>query len=113
MKKLKIVSISSEVDPYSKTGGLGDVARALPKSLHRLGHEVIIITPFYAKAIDRKKHKLERIYSDVKVYVDKDNEFKIAYYRAELLPGLKVYFVRNDNELHELDTMSISLAAPE
>jgi starch synthase len=46
MKVLKIVSIASEVHPYPKTGGLGDVARSLPKSLHR-GYEVIIITPFY------------------------------------------------------------------
>jgi len=64
-KKLKIVSIASEVDPYSKTGGLGDVARSLPKSLTRLGNKVIIITPFYKKFIDRKAHKLEKIYRDI------------------------------------------------
>lgn len=96
MKKYKIVSVSSEVDPYSKTGGLADVARSLPKSLYRLGHEVIIITPFYKKVIDRKKHKLEKIYSDVKLRIDKENEIQVSFYRAELLPGLKVYFVRND-----------------
>ena len=96
MKKLKIVAMASEVHPYSKTGGLADVSRSLAKSLHRAGNDVIIITPFYAKAIDRKKHKLERIYSDVKLDIDKKNEAKVSYYRAELLPGLKVYFVRND-----------------
>lgn len=95
-KKLKIVSIASEVDPYSKTGGLADVARSLPKSLFRLGHEVIIITPFYKKSIDREKHQLEKIYSDVNLQIDKNNEVKVAYYRSELIPGLKVYFVRND-----------------
>ncbi|MBT6691705.1 glycogen synthase [Candidatus Parcubacteria bacterium] len=96
MKKLKIVSITSEVHPYSKTGGLADVSRSLAKALHRAGNDVIIITPFYAKVIDRKKHKLEKIYSDVKLYIDKKNEVKVSYYRAELLPGLKVYFIRND-----------------
>ena len=60
-KKLKIVSISSELDPFSKTGGLADVARSLPKSLRRLGHEVIVISPFYTKTLDRKKHKLESL----------------------------------------------------
>ena len=54
-KKLKIVSISSELDPFSKTGGLADVARSLPKSLRRLGHDVIVISPFYTKILDRKK----------------------------------------------------------
>lgn len=96
MKKLKIVSITSEVKPYSKTGGLGDVASSLPKALYRLGHEVIIITPFYAKVIDRQKYKLERIYSDVKLWIDSQNEPKVSYYRTELKPGLKVYFIRND-----------------
>lgn len=96
MKALKIVSISSEVHPFSKTGGLGDVARSLPKALHRLGHEVIIITPFYAKLIDIKKHKLQLIYSDVKLYIDKENEVTVSYWRGELLPGLKVYFVSNE-----------------
>lgn len=96
MKALKIVSIASEVHPYSKTGGLGDVARSLPKSLHRLGHEVIIITPFYGGLIDIKKHQLELIYSDVKLYIDKDNEATVSYYRGELMPNLLVYFVSNE-----------------
>jgi len=47
--KLKIVSITSELAPFSKTGGLGDVARSLPKALKRLGHDVIAITPLYGK----------------------------------------------------------------
>ena len=54
MKKLKIVHISSEVAPFSKTGGLADVARSLPKAQKRLGHEVIVITPFYGQIIDKK-----------------------------------------------------------
>ncbi len=93
---MKIVSISSEVDPYSKTGGLADVARSLPKSLHRLGNEVILITPFYKKTIDREKYKLKKIYDNVKLYIDKENELSVSYYRAELLPKLKVYFISND-----------------
>jgi len=105
MKALKIVSIASEVDPYSKTGGLADVARSLPKSLHRLGHNVIIVTPFYAKVIDRKKHKLEKIYSDVKIKIDETKEIKVAYYRAELMPGLKVYFIRNDKYFSRRKTL--------
>ncbi len=39
--------ISSEVYPFSKTGGLADVAAALPKALGRLGHDVTVITPRY------------------------------------------------------------------
>ena len=39
--------IASEAQPFSKTGGLADVATALPKALGRLGHDVTLITPRY------------------------------------------------------------------
>lgn len=39
--------IASEVQPYSKTGGLADVAAALPRALGRLGHDVTLVTPRY------------------------------------------------------------------
>jgi len=45
---MRILFISSEVAPFSKTGGLGDVAGALPAALARRGHEVKVVTPLYA-----------------------------------------------------------------
>ena len=39
--------IASEAQPFSKTGGLADVATALPKALGRLGHDVTLVTPRY------------------------------------------------------------------
>lgn len=47
---LRILMIASEAHPFSKTGGLADVAGALPKALGRLGHEVTVITPRYRGA---------------------------------------------------------------
>ena len=58
MKKLKITHIASEVAPFSKTGGLGDVSRSLPKALKRLGNDVILIKPLYGKVIDKNYHNL-------------------------------------------------------
>ncbi|MBN1204281.1 MAG: glycogen synthase GlgA [Myxococcaceae bacterium] len=46
---MKILFIASEVAPFSKTGGLGDVAGALPAALAALGHEVKVVTPRYAQ----------------------------------------------------------------
>lgn len=46
-KILRIAVLSAEAVPYSKTGGLGDVAGALPKALRRVGQDVFLITPFY------------------------------------------------------------------
>ncbi|WNG39712.1 glycogen synthase GlgA [Archangium violaceum] len=45
---MKILYVASEVTPFSKTGGLGDVAGSLPAALAELGHEVKIVTPRYS-----------------------------------------------------------------
>jgi len=44
---MRVVVASSEAVPYSKTGGLADVASALPKALAQAGHEVSIVVPYY------------------------------------------------------------------
>lgn len=46
---MKIVLASSEVVPFSKTGGLADVAAALPKALAQAGHEVSVFVPNYPR----------------------------------------------------------------
>ena len=44
---MRILLASSEVHPYSKTGGLADMVGALGKALAHAGHEVRIVTPLY------------------------------------------------------------------
>jgi starch synthase len=44
---LNILLAASEVVPFAKTGGLADVAGALPKALARLGHNVRVAMPRY------------------------------------------------------------------
>lgn len=44
---VKILFISSEGLPYSKTGGLADVVDALPRALQAMGHEVVVLLPRY------------------------------------------------------------------
>lgn len=44
---MRVAVLSAEAVPYSKTGGLGDVAGALPKALKRVGVDSLLITPFY------------------------------------------------------------------
>ena len=50
---MRILLASSEVYPYSKTGGLGDAVGALGKALARAGHEVAIVTPLHRGVRDR------------------------------------------------------------
>jgi len=45
--RLRVLLIASEVAPFAKTGGLADVAGALPSALAALGHDVRILLPKY------------------------------------------------------------------
>jgi len=44
---MKVVFCSSEVFPFAKTGGLGDVCGSLPIALEKIGMEVAIVLPAY------------------------------------------------------------------
>lgn len=44
---LRILMVSSEAHPFAKTGGLAEVAAALPAALSRLGHQVTLVLPRY------------------------------------------------------------------
>jgi starch synthase len=44
---MRVAVLSAEAVPYSKTGGLGDVAGALPKALKQVGVDALLVTPCY------------------------------------------------------------------
>ena len=45
---LKVLFVASECAPFAKTGGLADVAGALPKALRPLDIDVRVVMPLYA-----------------------------------------------------------------
>lgn len=55
---MDILFVASEVDPFAKTGGLADVAAALPKALSKMGHDVRIVMPLY-RQVDRRRFGLK------------------------------------------------------
>ncbi len=55
MDPLNICFVASEVVPFAKTGGLADVASALPAALGRRGHDVRVFMPLYS-TIDFSQH---------------------------------------------------------
>ena len=58
-ERLSIIFAASEVESFSKSGGLADVARALPLHLKSMGHDVRIVTPLYR--LIPENHKTETI----------------------------------------------------
>lgn len=59
-RPLNVLFVSSEVEPFAKTGGLADVSGALPPALKGLGHDIRVITPHYG-SIPSKTHGLHTI----------------------------------------------------
>ena len=72
---MKVAFCSSEVFPFAKTGGLADVAGALPKALAKQGAQVKVFMPLY------KSVKPEKINDGY------------GYTKQE---GVESYFIRHD-----------------
>lgn len=89
--RLKILFTASEVVPFAKTGGLADVAGALPKALEKLGHEVVVVMPRYYN-ID--KSQLEKLPAPLGVPMGSLGEFWAAVYKTQLPnSSVSIYFI--------------------
>ncbi len=51
--RYKVLFISSELHPFAKTGGLGDVSASLPKALKAMYQDIRILIPAYPTAIQK------------------------------------------------------------
>lgn len=62
-KPIQVLFLSSEVEPFAKTGGLADVSGALPHTIYNLGLEVRIMLPRYGsiKNSPSKLHDMIRL----------------------------------------------------
>lgn len=99
-KPLNILYVSSEVEPFAKTGGLADVSSALPKAIKDLGHEVRIMMPRYRFIVERKFHLHDIIrLRDIPVPVGTSTE--LGNVKSSFISNLKekvqVYFLDNTN----------------
>ena len=68
IEELKVLFVASEVNPYIKSGGLGDVAGSLPPALKKLGMDIRIVFPKYFTVNKSKTGELKYLHSfDVKL----------------------------------------------
>ena len=91
---MKILLASSEVYPFSKTGGLADMVGALGRALVHAGHEALIVTPLY-RGIRERFPELRRV----------DWQFDLPLGQQQVQASLwelardgeaRVYFVEHD-----------------
>ena len=93
-RNLSIVMLSSEMAPFAKTGGLGDVLGALPRELVRMGHQVATILPLYRIVREKFQSKLEFRKAGELPMGDGMVPFEI--WQINEVPGVMTYFIRQD-----------------
>lgn len=91
-KLLAIAHIASEVQPFSKSGGLANVLGSLPKAHKDLGHDVIIITPYYEGLMDKSSFEFETISENEHIELSKDIWEEVTYLKT-VHQGVPVYFI--------------------
>ena len=90
---MKIAFLVSEAVPYAKTGGLADVAGALPKYLARRGADVRLFMPLY-REVQKKGLPLAKALDGVRVTLGgRDLRFSLWRHDGD---GFGAYFVEND-----------------
>jgi starch synthase len=90
---LRILMLAAEATPFAKTGGLADVAGALPKAIHALGHDVRLAMPRYGR-IRAGQFPLTEVLPAFDVPMDRTTE-PASLLQATAAPGVPVYMVEN------------------
>ncbi len=90
---MKVLFISSEIFPFAKSGGLGDVAASLPKALNNYA-DTISIMPLYS-SVNRTKYNIVSTGIFYSFWVnDKEYEF-------EVFKSGETFFLRENSDLFD------------
>lgn len=92
---MNVVYLSSEVAPFAKTGGLADMAGAIPKNLQKLGVEIIVFMPLYRGVRERA---FPLVKTDIQFEVRIGDKGKSGYVYQGYLPDSKVPIYFLDHE---------------
>ncbi len=96
-KLIKILFVSSEVAPFAKSGGLGDVSGSLPAALKRLGGQLVdirVITPKYENINEEYLTDAEYLgYTGVNLAWRNQTA---SVFEKTTSDDIKIYFIQND-----------------
>ncbi|KAL4197855.1 hypothetical protein AMTRI_Chr04g190390 [Amborella trichopoda] len=85
---MNVIVVAAECAPWVKTGGLGDVASALPRALARRGHRVMVVVPHYG---DYPEAQPTGIY---KWYNVAGQDMEVSYFQG-YIDGVDFVFIDN------------------
>jgi starch synthase len=96
-KNSKVLLASAEVEPFAKTGGLADVAGALPKELKKLGVDIKIIMPKYKlvdKYLNSNNIKPELVLENLNFNIENRQEV-CNVFKIKTQENIEVFFIDN------------------
>lgn len=92
---MKVLFAASEVVPFYKTGGLGDVAGALPNALNAQGEDVRVVAPYYHEIFPEKYRDQLMDLHWFTVWINNHEEY--AGVKTMRLNGVIYYFIDNQS----------------
>lgn len=90
---MKILFVTSEAVPFIKTGGLADVAGALPKEIRKKGHDIRVVLPLCSSIKQEFRMDMKKI---DEFYVDIGWLHRYCGIFEYVLDGLTFYFIDNE-----------------
>lgn len=98
---MKVAFVASEVVPFAKTGGLADVAGALPVELKKSGVDIKVFMPKYY-SVDERKFKLNYDHYIGEMWVRVGGEPQQVNVFTGFLPNsdVEVYFIDSPRYFH-------------
>ena len=94
-RRLRVLFMASEVEPFAKTGGLADVAGALPAALAALGHDVRILMPRY-RGVDAFAGEVRTVVPRLTVTLG-DRAVEGVLFEGRTPSDVPVYFLGQDH----------------
>jgi starch synthase len=92
---MKILHAGSELTPFARSGGLGDVLESLPAALAALGHEASVALPCYRSL--REHPDLKPRNTKVRVQVPMgDRVLEAEIWEGRAPNGIQVFLIRRD-----------------
>ena len=89
----KVLFVAAEALPYVKTGGLGDVAAALPKALLKEDYDVRVVLPLYFNIPDKFRTTMQYLGC---CYVSLAWRYQYCGVFTQKYDGVTYYFIDNE-----------------
>ncbi len=93
---MKIVFAASEAAPFIKTGGLGDVAQALPLALSKSpNHEILLFLPYYGQIKYDPQFNIQKV-REFQMPLSWRSQYVGLYKLRSTKRKLRIYFIDNE-----------------